>query len=296
MLRHWLLAARPKTLPVAMAPVIVGTALAWAESGRVDAGVTLVILAAAILIQIGTNLHNDVADHERGADLPETRLGPPRATAEGWLEPPRVRAMAGLAFLAAAGLGIWLILRGGWPIALIGALSLAAGWAYSGGPRPISYSSLGELFVWLFFGVIAVAGTYYLQAGGITSGALLAGAALGMPAAAVLVVNNYRDLVNDRRAGRQTFAVRFGRPASRLQYALLMLLPFVLVPWLDAARPFWWLLVCGALPLAAVLVARFVRTAPGPAFNELLAATARFHLVFGILLCAAVIAATLATL
>ena len=120
MLQHWLLAARPKTLPVAMAPVIVGTALAWAEAGRVDTAVTAVILAAAILIQVGTNLHNDVADHERGADRPETRLGPPRATAEGWLEPNQVRVMAGLAFLAAAGLGGWLIVHGGWPIALIG--------------------------------------------------------------------------------------------------------------------------------------------------------------------------------
>ena len=293
MLQHWLLAARPKTLPVAMAPVIVGSALAWAEAGRLDAAVTVVILAAAVLIQVGTNLHNDVADHERGADLPETRLGPPRATAEGWLEPARVRGMAALAFFVAAGLGGWLILRGGWPIALIGVLSLAAGWAYSGGPRPISYSSLGEVFVWLFFGVIAVSGTYYLQAGAITPGAILAGAALGMPAAAVLVVNNYRDLVNDRRAGRQTFAVRFGRSASHAQYACLMLLPFVLIAWLDAARPAWWLLVFGALPMAAVLVARFVRTAPGPAFNELLAATARFHLLFGLLLCAAVVAARL---
>lgn len=276
-----------------MAPVIVGTALAWADSGRVDPAVTAVVLAAAVLIQIGTNLHNDVADYERGADLPDSRLGPPRATAEGWLDPGRVRQTAGLVFAAAAGLGGWLILHGGWPIALIGAFSLAAGWAYSGGPWPISYSSLGEVFVWLFFGVIAVAGTYYLQAGGITPGALLAGAALGMPAAAVLVVNNYRDLVNDRQAGRRTFAVRFGRSASRAQYAMLMLLPFGLVPWLDAARPGWWLLVLVALPLAAMLVARFVHTSPGPAFNDLLAATARFHLLFGLLLCAAVVAATL---
>ncbi len=296
MLQHWLLAARPKTLPVAMAPVIVGTALAWAESGRVDTAVTVVILAAAILIQVGTNLHNDVADHERGADRPETRLGPPRATAEGWLEPTQVRSMAGLAFLAAAGLGGWLILQGGWPIALIGVLSLAAGWAYSGGPWPISYSSLGEFFVWLFFGVIAVAGTYYLQAGGVSPGALMAGGALGMPAAAVLVVNNYRDLVNDRRAGRRTFAVRFGRSASRAQFAVLMFLPFALVPWLDAARPAWWLLVLAALPLAGILVARFVRTPPGPAFNGLLAATARFHLLFAVLLCAALVAATLTRL
>jgi 1,4-dihydroxy-2-naphthoate octaprenyltransferase len=291
MVRHWLLAARPKTLPVAIAPVLVGTTLAWAETGQANATVTLVILLAATLIQIATNLHNDVADHERGGDLPETRLGPPRATAEGWLQPARVRAAASLTFAAAGALGVWLIHEGGWPIALIGCLSIAAGWAYSGGPRPISYTSLGELFVWLFFGVIAVGGTYFLQTGTLTSGAVIAGAALGMPAAAVLVVNNYRDLENDRLVGRCTFAVRFGRAASRAQYALLMLAPFVLLPLLESVRPGWWLLPVAGLPFAVQLVARFARTPPGPAFNSLLAATARFHLVFGVLLCLALVAA-----
>lgn len=292
MVRHWLLAARPKTLPVAIAPVLVGTTLAWAETGEVDGIITMVILLAATLIQIATNLHNDVADHERGGDLPETRLGPPRATAEGWLAPGQVRTAAGLTFLAAGALGGWLILEGGWPIALIGCLSIAAGWAYSGGPRPISYTSLGEFFVWLFFGLIAVCGTYFLQTDGLTHGAVIAGAALGMPAAAVLVVNNYRDLENDRRVGRQTFAVRFGRRASRAQYVLLMLLPFAMLPLIESIRPWWWLLPVAAVPYAVGLVNRFAATPPGPAFNALLAATARFHLVFGVLLCVAIVAAT----
>ncbi len=292
MVRHWLLAARPKTLPVAIAPVLVGTTLAWAETGRADATVMLVILLAATLIQIATNLHNDVADHERGGDLPESRLGPPRATAEGWLAPGQVRAAAGLTFVAAGVLGAWLIHEGGWPIALIGCFSIVAGWAYSGGPWPISYTSFGEFFVWLFFGLIAVGGTYFLQTGALTPGAIIAGAALGMPAAAVLVVNNYRDLENDQRVGRRTFAVRFGRGASRVQYALLMLLPFALLPLIESIRPLWWLLPVAGLPYAVRLVSRFAGMPPGPAFNSLLAATARFHLVFGVLLCVAIVAAT----
>jgi 1,4-dihydroxy-2-naphthoate octaprenyltransferase len=292
MIRHWLLAARPKTLPVAMAPVIVGTALAWADGGQARLGVMVVILGSAMLIQIATNLHNDVADHERGADDPATRLGPPRATAEGWLAPERVRLAAVLSFAAAGVLGVWLIRIGGWPIAAIGVASLVAGWSYSGGPRPIAYTSLGEFFVWLFFGVVAVSGTFLLQTGSVSTSALLAGAALGMPAAAVLVVNNTRDLDNDRRAGRRTFAVQFGRRASCWQYALLMILPFCAVPFLIEPCWPWALAPFVLLPLATGLTRRFVRSVPGPQLNILLAETARFQLLFSLLLAVSLVLAT----
>lgn len=285
-LRHWLTAIRPRTLPVAVVPVIVGTALAWRDTGVLSGMIFAATVVAALLIQVATNLHNDVSDFERGADDPGTRLGPRRATAEGWLTAAAVRRGAALAFAGAGLVGLWLAWQGGWPILAIGVASIACAWGYSGGAKPIAYSSLGELFVWLFFGVAAVAGSYYLQTGRFDSMALAAGALLGLPAAAVLVVNNYRDRENDRRAGRRTFAVVFGARASRIEYGLLLLLPFVVLPGLAlAAGPGWWLGLL-ALPWAARLVYRFATLPPGPVFNELLADTARLQLVLGALICA----------
>jgi len=284
-LRHWLSASRPRTLPVAVVPVAVGTAMAWQHAGAISVPILLATLLAALLIQVGTNLHNDVADFERGADEPGTRLGPRRATAEGWLSAAAVRRGAVLSFAGAGVVGLWLAWQGGWPILAIGVASIACAWAYSGGARPIAYSSVGELFVWLFFGVAAVAGSYYLQTGRFDITALAAGALLGMPAAAVLVVNNYRDRENDRKAGRRTFAVVFGPRASRIEYALLVLLPFALLLPLAALGGRGWLAPLLAAPWAVLLVRRFMTLPAGPAFNELLAATARLQLLFGALIC-----------
>ena len=285
-LRHWLTAIRPRTLPVAVVPVIVGTALAWWDTDALSPTIFAATVIAALLIQVATNLHNDVSDFERGADDPGTRLGPRRATAEGWLTADAVRRGAALAFAGAGLVGLWLAWQGGWPILAIGVASIACAWGYSGGAKPIAYSSLGELFVWLFFGVAAVAGSYYLQTGRFDPTALTAGALLGLPAAAVLVVNNYRDRDNDRRAGRRTFAVVFGARASRIEYGVLLLAPFLALPVLAlVAGPGWWLGLL-ALPWAARLVYRFVTLPPGPIFNELLADTARLQLVLGVLICA----------
>jgi len=285
MLRHWLAAVRPRTLPVAIAPVIVGTALAWAEQGAFSAAVLVAAGLGALLIQAGTNLHNDVADFERGADDPATRLGPPRATAEGWLAPSAVRRGAFACFAAAAVVGAWLVWRGGWPILAVGVASLVCGWAYSGGPRPIAYSPVGELFVWLFFGVIAVGGTFYLHAGTLPGSAVAAGAVLGLPAAAVLVVNNYRDLEHDRQAGRRTFAVVFGRSASRAYYTILMLAPLFAAAAFALGGRLAWLPALLLLPWAWKLTRRFAREAPGAAFNTLLGDTARFQLALAALVC-----------
>ena len=286
MLRHWLTAIRPRTLLVAVVPVLVGTALAWHDVGALSGSILVATVAAAVLIQIATNLHNDVSDFERGADDPGTRLGPRRATAEGWLSPAQVRRGTVVAFSAAGIIGLWLAWQGGWPILAIGVASIACAWGYSGGAKPIAYSSLGELFVWLFFGVAAVAGSYYLQAGSFDALALAAGALLGMPAAAVLVVNNYRDRDNDRRAGRRTFAVVFGARASRIEYGVLMLLPFLLLVPLALAGGTGWLLPWFAAPWAVLLVRRFFTQPAGPVFNELLADTAQLQLAFGALICA----------
>jgi 1,4-dihydroxy-2-naphthoate octaprenyltransferase len=261
---------------------MVGTSLAYADTGVIVWLPLLVALAAAMLIQIGTNLHNDVSDFERGADGSE-RIGPPRATASGWLAPAAVHRAALACFVVAVLMGVYLVWYGGWPIFFLGVSSVAAGWAYTGGPRPIAYSALGELFVWLFFGLGAVMGSYYLQTLGLSAVAFLAAAMIGLFAAAVIVVNNYRDLDADRKIGKNTLAVRIGRTGSKLEYALLMSLPFLLLLMLGHYKGVW--LSALTLPWAIFLISRFWREAPGPAFNRILAQTAQLQLGFGFLFC-----------
>ncbi len=287
MLSHWIIAIRPKTLTIAVVPVLVATALAWSEAGAVSWPVMFAALMASILIQVGTNLHNDAADFEHGADDSATRLGPPRATSQGWLSPKRVRRAAALSFVLAVVAGSYLIWIGGWPILIAGLLSIAAGIAYTGGPKPIAYVGLGEVFVFIFFGLVAVCGTYYLQTGTLNWSAWVAGALVGMPAAAVLVVNNYRDLDNDRRAGKNTLAVRLGPRATRIEYTLLMLLPFGLLPLIPGVRHrgAWIIVPLLLITWALYLVRRFQIEPPGPPFNRILAATAQFQLGLGLLLC-----------
>ncbi len=283
-LRLWWLAARPKTLSLAAVPVVVGTALAWQDAGVVQGGPLIVALTAAVLIQIGTNLHNDAADFERGADLPG-RTGPVRITAQGWASPGLVRVAAFACFGAATLGGAYLIWVGGAVILGIGLAALVAGWAYSGGVRPLSYTPLGELFVFLFFGLAAVFGSYWLQSPTVSFKALVAGAALGCMAAAVLMVNNYRDMDADEIAGRRTLAIALGRRASRIVYSALMLTPYVLVVALvrlEAGDGVWLALL--ALPLALLQIRKVQFMEPGPGFNLILAGTARTQAVFGILL------------
>jgi len=282
-LHAWFLACRPKTLPVSLSPVLLGTAIAWHDSGHL---LWLPLLAAACgagLIQIGTNLFNDVGDFLRGTDTPG-RLGPPRATAEGWLTPGQVKTGAWLSFALAFLCGIYLVWHGGWPIVAIGLASLAAGWAYTGGPKPIAYGPLGEAFVLLFFGLVAVGGSYYLQTLYLTPEVLLAGALVGLQAAAVISVNNYRDRDSDAASGKNTLAVRLGRPAMRQVYAGEVLAPYCLLPLLVGSLGDAVFLPLLSLPLALRLIRRFRQSEPGPLFNNILAATAGLQLFFAILL------------
>jgi 1,4-dihydroxy-2-naphthoate octaprenyltransferase len=279
--RLWWLAVRPKTLSLSVAPVMAGTALAWHELGRVDPRPVLAAALAAVLIQAGTNLHNDVADALRGGDQP-MRQGPPRVTALGWASPDQVRRAAFVAFALAALVGLYLCWLGGLPILALGAGSLVAGWAYSGGPRPIAYTPLGEVFVVAFFGLGAVGGTYYLQTQALSIACVLTGIALGLVAAGVLMANNYRDLEPDRLTGRRTLAITAGIQASKGLYAAFVLAPLVLL-----ASPFgpsggW--LVLAALPVAIRLVRRFDSLERGPAFNLVLAQTARYQLLLAVLI------------
>ena len=279
----WFLACRPKTLSVSLSPVLVGTAIAWHNSGRVLWLPLLAAALAAALIQIGTNLFNDVGDFRRGADTPG-RLGPKRATAEGWLAAGVVEAAAWLAFVLAFVCGIYLVWHGGWPMVGIGLASLAAGWAYTGGPAPIAYRPLGEVFVFIFFGLVAVGGSYYLQALTLTPLAVFAAALVGLHAAAVITVNNYRDRDGDARNGKNTLAVVLGRRATRRLYTIEMLAPYALLPLLAGSLGWRTALPLLSLPLALGLVRRFHREAPGAVFNDILAATAGLQLAFALLL------------
>lgn len=285
-LAAWLTAARPRTLTAAVVPVAVGTSAA-ARAGGADLRLALAALAAAMLIQVGTNLVNDWGDHRRGADGPD-RLGPRRVSADGPVGP-RAALVAGfLAFVGAAIVGGVLVARAGWPIVVIGAASIAAGIAYTAGPWPLAYHGLGEAFVLVFFGPVAVAGTELVQSGHVSATGLGASVPVGLLATAILVVNNVRDVDTDRRAAKRTLAVRLGRDAGRRLYATAVALAFATPAALVGAAlasPAT-LVAWTAAPLAAAPLRTVFRHTDGPALNMALAATARLHLVFGMLLAA----------
>ena len=284
-LMAWRIAVRPKTLPISFVPVLVGTSLAWLEMHALNVTVLLVALLCSALIQVGTNLQNDVGDFRRGADR-HGRLGPPRATTLGWLSPRQVQTAATMSFALAICSGAYLVWVGGSPILFIGLASVVAGAAYTSGPLPIAYTPLGELFVLVFFGVIAVSGSYYLQVSGVNGNALVAGALVGMLAAAVLVVNNTRDIDSDSRAGKRTLAVRLGPRFARIEYAALVLAPFAAVPLIGGTYAWLPLLL---LPKAVGLAMRFWRETPGPEMNTLLADTVQLEVGFGALFCIAAV-------
>lgn len=277
----WLAAIRPRTLPAAVVPVAVGLAAA-SRSVALDVPVAVATLAAALLIQIGTNLANDYYDFLSGADA-EDRLGPTRVTQAGLVSPGAVRT-ATIAVLGAAGaIGLWLVTVGGWPILAVGVLSLVCAIAYTGGPFPLAHHGLGDLFVFLFFGLVAVNGTAFLQTGVLEPVSALAAVPVGCLATAILVVNNLRDAVTDARAGKRTLAVRIGPRATRAEYGLLVGLAFVALVPLALVAGAAVLAALLALPLAAHEV-RSLLAREGTALNRSLAGTARLHLVVGLLL------------
>jgi 1,4-dihydroxy-2-naphthoate polyprenyltransferase len=278
-LQLWWLAIRPKTLSIAVAPVAAGTALAVSQGHAFQPAPMVAALAGAILIQAGVNLHNDVSDALSGGDQPQ-RQGPARVTASGWASPQRVRAAALLCFALAAVAGLYLTAVGGLAILALGVLSLLAGWSYSGGPFPISHSPLGEVFVIAFFGIGAVGGSAWLQGAAPDRGILALGVSLGLLAGAVLMANNYRDAEPDRGAGRRTLAIVLGPAASRIVYAVMVLAPFALLLMLPMGC--WTGLL--ALPLGIACVRESRRHPPGPAFNPILAATARCQLALAALM------------
>ena len=282
-LSAWLLAARPKTLPAAISPVLVGCAVAWAENGF-DLTAAIAAFAVALLLQIGANLANDVADFRRGADTRD-RLGPLRVT-QGGLIPPRQVVMATVAVLMAAAVpGLYLVWRGGPILALLGLLAIAAAVTYTAGPKPFGYLGLGELVVFVFFGPVAVAGTAFVMTHHVTRLALVSSLGIGCLITAILVVNNLRDIDTDRVAGKRTLAVRIGRRATRWEYAALISVAYAIpvVMWASGLTQLGPLLTWTTAPLAVLLV-RQVWEVDGRALNPVLGGTARLCLWFSVTL------------
>jgi 1,4-dihydroxy-2-naphthoate polyprenyltransferase len=276
----WLAAARPKTLPAAIVPVAVGTACA-AAVGRVAWAPALAALAGSLAIQIGTNFANDVFDAERGADGPD-RIGPVRAVSAGLITAAAMKRAMILAFAIAAAFGLYLATVGGWPIVVAGILSILSGIAYTGGPYPLGYHGLGDVFVMIFFGLVAVCGTAFVQLGHVPGLALLAALPVGALATAILVVNNLRDRATDARAGKRTLAVRLGRRGVLVEYIALLAIAFAVPGALAVCHP-WAALPLVTLPLAIMRVRALVAATTGPEFNDCLAATAKLMMLHGVL-------------
>ncbi|WP_208027971.1 1,4-dihydroxy-2-naphthoate polyprenyltransferase [Rhabdothermincola sediminis] len=286
----WVAGARPRTLPAAVVPVLVGTAAA--AQGDLGPGRGIVAwrfvtaMVVAVAIQVGTNYANDYADGVRGTDSPD-RVGPVRLVGSGLAAPAAVKRAAVLAFAVAAVAGLALAIAVTPWLIVVGAVSFAAGWLYTGGPRPYGYAGLGELFVFVFFGVVATVGSAFVQSESLSWLAFGASVPVGLLATALLVVNNLRDIPTDAAAGKRTLAVRLGEPATRVLYAVLMFLPFATVPFVAGLGG----RLLGAAALLAVLlvpkpVLAVLEGARGSALIPVLGATGRIQLVFGVLLAA----------
>ena len=290
-MRIWLMAVRLRTLPAAIAPVLVGTALAHALDDVFRPGAFIAAMLGSILIQIGTNLSNDYSDARRGADA-EDRVGPVRVTAGGLVPPKQVLMATYITFALAALCGVYLVAVAGVELLIVGVLSIAAGVLYTGGPRPYGYEGLGEIFVFLFFGVAAVAGSTFAQTESWPVEAFVLAVPVGLLAAAILVVNNVRDIDSDKRAGKRTLAVRLGRDRGRTLYGAMMYGAYLVapLPWLLGPLSPW--LMLSWLTLApAVMLVRIVRNhADGPTLNEALARTGMLQLAFCLLLSVGILA------
>ena len=281
-IKIWLTAIRPKTLWAAFAPVFVGGAMA-VEAGVFHAGSALLALVGAVCIQIGTNFYNDFADFEKGADT-EDRKGPTRVTQAGWVTPKKMKYATIFVFGLAVLSGVYLMWRGGLPIVIIGVLSIISGIMYTAGKYSLAYIGLGDLFVLIFFGPVAVGGTYYVQALEINTTVLIAGIAPGLLAVAILLVNNIRDREEDRLAGKKTIVVRFGHSFGVACYGISILgaamIPLVL--YVMHGTHMWALLAMAILIPGGMNLSKIINTPPSPRLNPILGATARLLLIYSV--------------
>ena len=284
--RHrWLMAIRPRTLPASITPVLVGSAAAYAH-GRFGIFPAAAALVGSLLLQVGVNLANDYFDGKRGYDTPD-RIGPVRVTGSGLIAPVTVRNAMLFAFFLVALIGLYLVFVGGWPILAAGVASILAALAYSGGPYPLASHGLGDLFVFIFFGLVAVSGSYYVQALTLAPLVLAASVPMGFLITAIIVVNNLRDINTDARVGKRTLAVILGAKAARKEFVWLVAASYlaaVLLWFMKDTNP-WMLLPLVSVPFA-LRTARKVISTRGPALNEALASTALLSLLYGVLLSA----------
>ena len=290
-MRIWLMAARLRTLPAAIAPVLVGTALAYELYEVFKPLAFVAAMLGSILIQVGTNLSNDYSDARRGADA-EDRLGPVRVTAGGLVPPKQVLLATYITFGLAILCGVYLIATAGIELLFVGIASIAAGVLYTGGPRPYGYEGLGEIFVFLFFGVVAVTGSTFAQTETWPWEAVVLSVPVGLLAAAILVVNNVRDMDSDKRAGKRTLAVRLGRERGRMLYAAMVFGSYLVapLPWLLGPLSPWLMFTWLTLPLAVNLVRTVREHTDGPTLNEALAQTGALQLAFCLVLSAGILA------
>lgn len=278
----WLVAARPKTLPAAAAPVVIGCALAVGH-GALALIPSLAALVAALCIQIGTNFANDYYDFIKGTDT-HTRIGPTRATQAGLVTPTEMKRATYIVFVFALLIGCYLVWRTGWPIALIGLLSIAFGWLYTAGPFPLGYNGLGDVFVLVFFGPVAVAGTYYVNTLVWSGESVVAGLMPGLFSVGILTINNLRDIDDDRVAGKRTLAVRFGRTFARIEYLIGVLAPHGIALGLALSEQRWLALMSLAVLIPTLPVLRQVWSSDdGPMLNSMLAATGRLLILHAVI-------------
>lgn len=280
----WLLASRPKTLPAAIVPVVIGTAMAF-DAGGLHWPSAVACLVGALLIQIGTNFANDYSDFVKGTDTAE-RVGPTRAVQAGLIRPESMRRAMIVTFALVLIPGAYILYRGGWPYLIIGLTAIASGYLYTGGPLPLGYLGLGDLFVLIFFGPVAVGGTYYVQTFELPMEVVIAGLAPGLFSVAILTVNNLRDAETDRRTGKKTLAVRFGRSFARVEYIATLLIAAEGIPFylFNAAPEHFWIMIAAAALLVAIPSMKAVLTTDeGPALNNALAGTGKSLGLFGVL-------------
>ncbi len=282
-LKIWFLAIRPKTLTAAIVPVVVGSVLIYTSSHQVNWWLSIFALLGALFIQVGTNLINDALDFKKGADT-EARLGPTRVTQAGLISHEKVFLAGLICFGVAMVFGLPLVMAGGWLILVVGIVSLICGYAYTAGPYPLAYKGLGELFVILFFGVVAVAGTFYLHAGTFSPGVIIAGLQIGALSTVLIAINNLRDRDGDLLANKMTLAVRFGKTFARAEISALLVTPFLLnFYWLSSGYAVAAIFTLFMAPMAFRIAKKVWLLEPSPEYNILLAQAAKLHLGWGLL-------------
>lgn len=281
--KSWIMAARPKTLSAAVVPIVASTGLVMAEGIAIQWWIIVCALMASFFIQIGTNLVNDAMDHKKGADT-ETRIGPSRVTQQGIFTFKQVMWAATLCFAISVGFGIPLVIEGGLPIVIIGIISVAMGYAYTSGPFPLAYRGLGDLFVIIFFGLVAVGGMYYLLTGHYSAPAFVLGLQIGFLSTVLIAINNLRDIHEDKLVNKKTLAVRMGVGPGKAWIGFLILAPHLAgAYWLFQNRMYFYLVPMLSLPLGILVMKKVISTNPSPLYNKFLAMASAYAMLFSLL-------------